>query len=203
MRRIAGPGERLREQDYSMLHGVMKTIATWRVMACLTAASIAAASGASGVAQGAPRTTTRGTSQPAAAPTSLCRSIGQVERLVVRRVDAFPQNGIHFSFPAETVVTEVTSVRDVAKVVCALPRIPATVMSCPADLGITYRLSFTAPDETFPTVVVSATGCETVLGIGPTRWVAGSSNFWRRLGDDMGLPSPTWATFRGSGGALG
>ena len=181
----------------------MKAITTWRAMACFTVALIAAASGASGVAQGAPRSTTRGTSQLAAVATSLCRSIGQVDRLVVRRVDAIPHNGIHFSFPAVTVVTGVTSVQDVAKVVCALPRIPATVMNCPADLGITYRLSFTAPNETFPTVVVSATGCETVRGIGPTRSVAGSPNFWRRLGEDMGLPSPTWATFRGTGGALG
>ena len=129
--------------------------------------------------------------------------IGQVDRLVVRRVDVFPQNDIHFSFPAVTVVTEVASVTDVAKVVCSLPRMPTGVMNCPVDLGITYRLSFTAPSGAFPTVVVSATGCETVLGIGPVRWVADSPNFWRRLGKAMGLPSPTWVTFRGTGGALG
>ena len=181
----------------------MKIIKAWRVMACLTVALIAAASGASGVAQGAPRTTTTGTQRPAAASTSLCRSIGQVDRLVVRRVDEFPQNGIHFSFPAVTVVTEVSSVQDVAKVVCALPRIPMGVMSCVIDLGIYYRLSFTTANGAFPTVVASATGCQTVRGIGPARWVAGSPNFWRRLGKAMGLASPTWATFRGTGGALG
>ncbi len=181
----------------------MKTIKAWRVAVCLTVALVAAAAGASGVAEGAQRTTTRGTAQSAAPPRSLCRSIGQVDHLVVRRVDKFPQNGIHFSFPAMTVVTEVAPVRDVAKVVCALARIPVGVMSCPIDLGIYYRLSFTAANETFPTVVVSATGCETVRGVGPARWVAGSTNFWRRLGRDMGLPSPTWATFRGTGGALG
>ena len=169
----------------------------------LAVALIAAGSGGSGVAQAAQRATTSGPQQATAVPVSLCRSIGQVDRLVVRRVAAFGRNDVHFSFPAVTVVTEVASVRDVAKVVCSLPRVPAGVMSCPADLGITYRLSFTAPSGASPTVVVSATGCETVLGIGPARWAADSPNFWRRLGKAMGLPNPTWVTFRGTGGALG
>ncbi|MGD0874344.1 MAG: hypothetical protein ABSA14_05050 [Acidimicrobiales bacterium] len=179
----------------------MKIIKTWRVGACLTVALIAAASGASGVAQGAPRAMKGGTVPAAAASTSLCRSIGQVDHLVVRRVDEFPRNGIHFSFPVVTAVTEVASARDVAKVVCALPRIPMGVMSCVIDLGIYYRLGFTAANATFPTVVVGATGCQTVRGIGPTRWVADSS-FWRRLGNAMGLKTPTYATFRGTGGGV-
>ena len=119
----------------------------------------------------------------------------------MRRVDEFPRNGIHFSFPVVTAVTEVASARDVAKVVCALPRIPMGVMSCVIDLGIYYRLGFTAANATFPTVVVGATGCQTVRGIGPTRWVADSS-FWRRLGNAMGLKTPTYATFRGTGGGV-
>jgi hypothetical protein len=75
------------------------------------------------------------------------------------------------------------------------------VMSCVIDLGIYYRLGFTAANATFPTVVVGATGCQTVRGIGPTRWVADSS-FWRRLGNAMGLKTPTYATFRGTGGGV-
>jgi len=181
----------------------MKITKAWRVTACLTVAMIAVGTGGSAVAQAAQRSAASAPQGAAAVQQSLCKSIGRLDRLVVRRVDAFPQNNTHFSFPAVTVVEEVASVRDVAKVLCALPRIPNTMMSCPADLGITYRLSFTAPEETIPTVVVSATGCETVLGIGPSRWVGTSPNFWRRLGEDMGLASPTWATFRGTGGALG
>ena len=178
----------------------MRTIKAWRIAGCLTVALTVVAGGASGVAEGAPRTTPTGT---AASPPSLCRSIGQVDRLLVRRVDEFPQNGIRFSFPARTVLSNVPSVQDVAKVVCALPRIPIGVMSCVIDLGIYYRLSFTAGTQTFPTVVVSATGCQTVRGIGPTRWAAGSPNFWRRLGKAMGLAVPSYATFRGTAGTLG
>ena len=181
----------------------MNILKAWRTTACLSVALIAAGSGESGVAQATPGTMTSGTLRPAVASTSLCRSIGQVDRLVVRRVDELPQNRIHFSFPAVTVVREAASVQDVAKVVCALPRIPMGVMSCVVDLGIYYRLSFTAADREFPTVVVDATGCQTVLGIGPTRWVAGSPNFWRRLGKAMGLAAPAYETFKGTGGALG
>ncbi len=181
----------------------MKITKSWWVMTCLTLAAVAVASGASGVAHAAQRTTVSGPQQAGTVPASLCKSIGQADHLVVRRVDAFPQNGIHFSFQVVTVVTDVASVQDVAKVVCALPRIPVGVMSCVIDLGIYYRLSFTAPDETFPTVVVSATGCETVRGIGPIRWVGTSPNFWHQLGTAMGLPNPTWTTFRGTGGTAG
>jgi hypothetical protein len=181
----------------------MKIVKACLAMACLAVALVAAGGGVSGAAQASPRTTASATLRPAVVSISLCRSFGQVDQLVVHRVDAFRHNGIHFSFPAVTVVTEVASVQDVAKVVCSLPRFPTASMSCPADLGITYRLSFTGTSETFPTVVVSATGCETVLGLGPTRWVGDSSSFWRRLGRAMGLASPTWATFRGSGGVLG
>ena len=181
----------------------MKITKSWRTVTGLTLAAVAVASGAGGVAQAAQRTTASGSQRAGTIPASLCKAIGQVDHLVVRRVDAFPQNDIHFSFPVVTVVTEVTSVSDVAKVVCSLPRMPSGVMHCPADLGITYRLSFTAPGETFPTVVVSATGCETLRGIGPIRWAGNSPSFWRRLGEDMGLSNPTWTTFRGTGGAFG
>ena len=155
---------RVRELVCSRLRGVMNILKAWRTTACLSVALIAAGSGESGVAQATPGTMTSGTLRPAVASTSLCRSIGQVDRLVVRRVDELPQNHIHFSFPAVTVVTEAASVQDVAKVVCALPRIPMGVMSCVVDLGIYYRLSFTAADRELPTVVVDATGCQTVLG---------------------------------------
>ena len=177
----------------------MKITESWRVMTCLTLAAVAVASGAGGVAHAAQRITASGPQPAGTVPVSLCKSIGQVDHLVVRRADEFPPNGIRFSFPAVSVVTEVASVQDVAKVVCALPRIPIGFMSCAIDLGIRYRLGFTAPDETFPAVVVSATGCETVRGIGPIRWVGTSPEFWHRLGTAMGLPNPTWTTFRGTG----
>jgi hypothetical protein len=121
----------------------------------------------------------------------------------VKRIDAFPQNQIRFSFPATVIVLLPASARKAARVACALPDMPRKAMSCPADLGITYRLTFYRQASSYPRVVVDATGCEGVTGLVQVRWVARTPSFWRGLGDVMGLKNPTWTTFRGSGGTAG
>ena len=59
--------------------------------------------------------------------------------------------------------------RAVAAAVCGLPAMPRVVMNCPADLGVSYRLSFAAGSRGFPVVTVSAGGCTGVAGAGPVR----------------------------------
>jgi len=151
----------------------------------------------------------RASVRPGLVPPGLCESVAQLGHLVVRRFDAYPQNHIHFSFPVVVTVTEPAAVRAAAKAVCALPPMPDKALHCPADLGITYRLSFTSelpPSqevETLEMVVVSATGCEGLTGLGRTRWAATSPHFWPDLGRAMALKHPSWAIFRGSGGAAG
>jgi hypothetical protein len=54
---------------------------------------------------------------------------------------------------------------------------PAGTFSCPADLGIDYRLVFTAGEGKLAPVAVDATGCQTVNGVGPVRWTALSPAF--------------------------
>ncbi|MFZ2056216.1 MAG: hypothetical protein WAV54_02245 [Acidimicrobiales bacterium] len=173
----------------------MKITRAWLVAVCIPAALIAAASSS---AQASPSTTTGGTLPAAVGSPALCKAVGRLDKLVVRRMDAFPQNGIHFSFPAVVEVDRVSSVRYAARIVCDLPPMPAGKFACPLDLGITYRLSFTAPGRMFRTVVVAVTGCELVSGLGRTRWVARSPHFWHRLGKAMGLVDATYATFRGT-----
>lgn len=134
----------------------------------------------------------------AARHTALCASATSVTRLVVRRVDAFPQNHVHFSFPASVVVDRRTAVRKVARAVCALPVMPTGAMHCPMDLGITYHLGFSRPHRRFREVVLDATGCQTVQGLTRARWIARSPRFWRDLGLAMRLKHPSWSTFRGS-----
>jgi hypothetical protein len=178
----------------------LKLVEAWWALVCLSAAVIVTACGP---AQAAPMTTTSGSQGSAEVLPSPCSAIAQLDHLVVHRVDAFPGNGFRFSFPAVVTVVEVASVQDAARALCALPSMPAGPMSCPADFGITYRLTFSAAGRPFPTVTVSATGCEAVVGLVPTRWAARSPAFWRELGKAMGLPKPTWATFTGSRGASG
>lgn len=162
-------------------------------MVCLPVALMVSACSASASDPG----TTTGKTHPGTDPKTLCQAIGKLDRLVVRRTDAFPQNGFHFSFPDVVVVEKVALVKDAAEAVCALPRMPSGVFNCPADFGIEYQLTFSAEGRVFESVLVSATGCETVTGLGASRWVARSSWFWSRLGKSMGLSSPTWTTFRG------
>jgi hypothetical protein len=147
--------------------------------------------------------------RPAAVPRALCDSIDQLDRLVVRRLVALPGNHLRFSFPAVVTVSDLTAVQDAAKAVCALPVMPRKPMSCPVDLGITYRLSFSGQlppvnqAQSYGGLVASATGCEVLTGLAWTRWAARSPKFWPELGKAMGLKHPTWGTFRGSGGAPG
>ena len=85
----------------------MKTTRAWLVAVCIPAALIATASSS---AQASPSTTTGGTLPAAVGSPALCKAIGRLDKLVVRRVDAFPQNGIHFSFPAVVEVDQASSV---------------------------------------------------------------------------------------------
>jgi len=136
-------------------------------------------------------------SSPAATQAALARQLGHLDRLVVRRSDAIPQNHTHFGFPAEVTVNDPAQVRAVAKALLALPAMPSGPMYIPADLGITYRLVFATAHQSLPAIVVAATGAQAVRGLGGTRWVARSPGFWVTLGSAMGLARPTNATFRG------
>jgi hypothetical protein len=133
-------------------------------------------------------------------PVAILRAeLAHLDRLVVRRSDAFPSNRISFSFPSLVTVSDASDVRAVARALLSLPLMPQG-MFCPVDLGIRYHLSFLAGDDRVITVSVSATGCEDVNGLGrPLRWVARTPGFWRTLGSAMGLSKPDYATFRGSG----
>lgn len=177
----------------------MRSAGRWAVVAGL---GLALAGAVAGVAQAAPRAATTSVERPTLVSPGLCNSYPQLDTLVVKRIDAFPQNHIRFSFPAVITVSDATLVQKAAKAVCALPVMPSTPMHCPADLGITYRLTFYTAAQPFPRVVVSATGCEAVTGLLLTRWAARTPGLWPKFGKSMGLKSATWDTFRGSGGAL-
>lgn len=129
---------------------------------------------------------------------TLCAAVTNLDRLMVSRTNAYPQNHFRFSFPSEVIVSKVALVRAVARALCAVPTMPSGVFHCPADFGITYHLTFAASNQTFPTVSVDATGCEKVRGLGHVRWVAKSPEFWRILGHSMGLAKPDRYTFTGS-----
>lgn len=120
----------------------------------------------------------------------LCASAERVDRLVVERVNRIPRNHERFTFPARVTVTSRRDARMVGRAVCALPPMPPGSYRCPADLGIDYRLRFTADGRKIPEVTVYATGCTGVKGIGRSAWIARSPGFWRVLGTAMEIAHP-------------
>jgi hypothetical protein len=118
---------------------------------------------------------------------ALCSKQAAVTRLVVSRVNALPQNHLHFAFPAGVTVSSPARARAVAAMICGLPAVPHGPMSCPASWGVSYRLSFAARSQTFPVVTAGAGGCGVVTGAGPARWTARVPGFWTVLAHAMGI----------------
>lgn len=122
--------------------------------------------------------------------------VARLDRLDVRRTDAFPQNHLRFSFPAQVVVSDPPQVRRVASALFALPTPPPGVYNGPADLGVTYHLTFFAGARLALTVTVDATGMETVEGVGAKR--TADQSFWATLAMAMRLPDPGGVAFGGT-----
>lgn len=112
------------------------------------------------------------------AGTGVCANAGQVDRLTIDRVSSFPQNHLHFSFPAQVTATSPHQAQAVARALCALPPMPHGPMSCPGDWGVSYRLHFATSRGGLSPVKVDPGGCQEVYGLAPARWIARSPAFW-------------------------
>jgi hypothetical protein len=85
-------------------------------------------------------------------------------------------------------VTSPAKMRRVQVALCALPAPRTGVYNCPADLGISYRLQFSAAHGALPVITADVTGCQMVTGLGNTaRWAAESPGFWPTLARATGL----------------
>jgi hypothetical protein len=179
-------------------------------MAAATVAAVAACG--SGPAPAAGHTALPGSASPSSAPSNsagssgnvaasasgLCGAAAQVDSLTVQRANALPGNHPRFSFPATEKVRSSSGARSVAQSLCALPPVSHTVIACPADFGITYKLTFAAGSHQFAPVTLNAAGCELVHGLGPARKITTSNVVWHRLGVAIGIPHPSQAAFAGT-----
>ena len=134
----------------------------------------------------------------AASGSGLCGAAAQVDSLTVQRTNALPGNHPRFSFPATEKVSSAAQARSVAQSLCALQPVSHTVIACPADFGITYKLTFAAGSRQFAPVTLNAAGCELVHGLGAVRKITTSNVVWRRLGVAIGIPHPSQAAFAGT-----
>lgn len=133
-------------------------------------------------------------SVPVGAGPALCAAIGQLHAVTITRVVTL-RNRLYFPFPATVRLTDPAAVRAVASAACQLPQLPRVMMTCPADLGISYRLVFTAPRRSYPALAAAATGCAKLVGLDVTRQAVPS--FWVTLGRAMKLRRPSAASFGG------
>ena len=129
---------------------------------------------------------------------TVCAHAGDVDRLMIGRVNFFPQNHVYFGFPAQITVSDAHRSQAVAQALCTLPPMPAGPLSCPMDWGINYRLIFTAGDSKLAPVIIDATGCQQVTGLGPVRWIVRSPAFWNVLATAAGIGPADQTTFRGT-----
>jgi len=131
---------------------------------------------------------------------TVCSHIRDVDGMTISRVNVFPQNHEHFTFPALISVVEAARPQAVARALCTLPVFPSgpTPMSCPVDLGISYVLRFITDDIKLAAVTINATGCREVTGLAQPRWTALSPAFWSVLGTAAGIAPADLYTFSGA-----
>jgi hypothetical protein len=182
----------------------VRPAATRLPAAALAAATVAAvvACGSGGSAPPAGHTASpsspAGSGTAAASGPGLCGAATQVDSLTVQRTNALPGNHPRFTFPATEQVNNAPEARSVAQSLCALQPVPHMQIACPADFGITYRLTFAAGPRRFAPVTLNAAGCELVHGLGAARHITTSNVVWRRLGVAIGIPDPSQAAFAGT-----
>lgn len=124
-----------------------------------------------------------------------CAYPNRVVKMVVLRVNSFPKNHIHFTFPAKVEVSRPVTVRSVLSAACALPDMPSGNMSCGSgSFTGSYGLNFSTGSKQLPVIRISSI-CEKVTGLGRARWVARTPGFWGLLGSAMGLAHPAMSTF--------
>ena len=160
------------------------TLAAVAALTTLTACGSLAANGQGGGGGGSGGTA----SGTAARHAGLCASRGSLTGLLVRRTGVLPllrqeQSGVR----ARSTVAAVRA-RKVAAEICALPKSPHGARRCPDDIGLQYKLYFTAGSRHFRTVTARVTGCLLVTGAGQPRTAAGHASFWVALARDVKMP---------------
>ncbi len=116
---------------------------------------------------------------------TVCASTTRLDRLVVSLSAGVESPGHPGAvLPGGITIRDPAKVRAVAAALCSLPAMPKAPMPCPADLGGSYRLTFSAAGQGFPVITARSTGCRSVSGLGPAR--RATAAFWALLHKELG-----------------
>jgi hypothetical protein len=129
----------------------------------------------------------------------LCQVLPRVDRLIVTR--KVSGNQFHFTFRAVVTVTNAAAARRIASVACGLASAPKGAQACPVEFSIWYHLDFAVRGEKGmggESIAVNPTGCQTVTGLGAVRTTARRQDFYRLLGNALGLRNAGQSTFAGT-----
>lgn len=126
---------------------------------------------------------------PPARDTALCRAVPRLTRLTFMR-STRPGMHVREILPAGFTITKRATVQQLARLLCALPTVPPGVMSCPNDMGASYRLFFVAGTRSLGAVTIELSGCRVVTGLGPPRSWATSTALEQALSQHFGVHFP-------------
>jgi hypothetical protein len=122
--------------------------------------------------------------------TALCRAVPNLTRMTFMQSPRPPSLHVREVLPAGFTVRDRAIVRQLATLLCALPAVPPGPMTCPNDMGISYRLYFVAGGRGFNEVTVALTGCRMVTGLGPPRSWSTSTALEQALSQHFNIHFP-------------
>lgn len=181
------------------------------LLATMVAAALTGVAACGTVSAGSPSTGASSTAAPPASPaatatspvpavsgsapvstTQLCANLSHLDTLVASLTGVLGRSRLPAVLPAGVTIRDPATVQAVAAALCALPAVGAGPVNCPAAFGGAYRLVFAASGQSYPPVLIKATGCRTVSGLGPVRATSGA--FWALLARELG-------TYHATGGS--
>jgi hypothetical protein len=122
--------------------------------------------------------------------TALCRAVPKLTRMTFMLSTRPPGQHLREVLPAGFTIKDRATVRQLATLLCALPAVPPGQMTCPNDMGASYRMFFVAGGRGFGVVTVEVSGCRVVTGLGPPRSWSTSTALEQALSQHFGIHFP-------------
>jgi hypothetical protein len=122
--------------------------------------------------------------------TALCRAVPNLTRMTFMLSTRPPSQHVREVLPAGFTIKDRATVRQLATLLCALPALPPGHLTCPNNMGASYRMYFVAGGRGFGVITVEVSGCRVVTGLGPPRSWSTSTALGQALSQHFGIHFP-------------